>query len=316
MRRITRCMCAVAIAITSLLAAGPASATFPGRNGAIAFQGLFPPRGEIYSIRSVGIGFRRLEEHEGANAYAPDWSPDGSRLVFSIDGEGIWMVDPRGTGLTQISTIGGWAAFTPDGTQLVYACDGSDCPPTNGLFLMKADGSDAPGIRLTTTPFTGGGQVNSEGGGDVNPAISPDGKTVTFVRQKEEGSLQALFAVDIDGTNAHMIVPYRLNVFNKHDWSPDGRRILFTGTVDDRINVYTVAADGSHRRRITNASGSWAAVAGSYSPDGAWIAFRYGNGERGIYRLMKMRADGSRRMTITTAPFPERMSDWGTKATS
>jgi Tol biopolymer transport system component len=319
MRRITRWSAVTAIAFGSVLVATPASATFPGTNGRIAFQGLFHPRGEIYAIRSTGTGFRQLTEplmDQNGNAYAPDWSPDGSRIVYSVDGQGIWTVNGDGTGLTQVSTLGGWATFTPDGTHLVYACDHADCPPTNGLFLMEADGSDAPGVRLTTTPFTGGGDVNSEGGGDVNPAVSPDGTTVTFVRQKEEGSFQALFAVDIDGTNPRRLVPYRLNVLNKHDWSPDGRRLVFTGIVDDRVNVYTVAPDGSHRERLTNAREGWVAVAGSYSPDGRWIAFRYANAERGVYRLVKMRPDGSRRRKITTAPFAERSIDWGVRATS
>ena len=308
---ITRWAAATAIAFGSVVAATPASATFPGRNGRIAFQGEFPPGGEIDAIRSTGARFRQLTEQNG-NAYAPDWSPDGSKIVFSVDEQGIWMVNADGTGLKQVSTFGGWAAFTPEGTHLVYACDDADCPPTNGLFLMKADGSDAPGVRLTKTPFTGGGDVSSEGGGDVNPAISPDGKTVTFIRQKEEGSLQALFAVDIDGMHERRVVPYRFNVFIKHDWSPNGRRLVFTGTVDDRIDVYTVAPDGSHRQRLTNAREGWVAVAGSYSPDGRWIAFRYANEERSVFRLMKVRPDGSRRTMITTAPFAERFIDWGT----
>ena len=46
---------------------------------------------------------------------------------------------------------------------------------------------------------------------------------MTFIRQKEAGSLQALFAVDIDGTNERRIVPYRFDVLIKHDWSPNGR---------------------------------------------------------------------------------------------
>jgi Tol biopolymer transport system component len=318
MRCITRWAATTAIAFGSVLVATPASATFPGSNGRIAFEGSFPPGGEIFVIRSTGNGFRQLMEQtdQQGNAYSPDWSLDGSKIVFSQDNVGIWTVNADGTGLTQVTPFGGWATFTPDGTHLVYACDDADCPPTNGLFLMKADGSDAPGVRLTTTPFTGGGDVNSEGGGDVNPAVSPDGKTVTFIRQKEEGALQALFAVDIDGTNERRIVPYRFDVFIKHDWSPDGRRLVFTGTVDDRINVYTVAPDGSHRQRLTNATEGWAAIAGSYSPDGRWIAFRRANAERDIYRLMKMRPDGSHRRTITTAPFAERSIDWGPRAGS
>jgi len=317
MRRILRWAAATATVLLAVMPATPAFATFPGNNGRIAFATNFPPGGEIDVIRPTGLGFRQLTEQNG-NAYSPDWSPDGSKIVFSRDtaSQGIWMVNADGTGLTQVSPFGGYPAFTPDGTHLVYACDDSDCPPTNGLFMMKADGSDAPGVRLTTTPFLGGGDVDSIGGGDVDPQVSPDGGTVTFVRQKEEGSLQALFAVDIDGANERRVVPYRFNVFIQHDWSPNGRRLVFTGTVQDKINVYTVAPDGSHRERLTNAKGGWAAVAGSYSPDGRWIAFRYGNGERSIYHLMKMRPDGSYPKTITTAPFPERFVDWGVKATS
>ena len=35
---------------------------------------------------------------------------------ISIDDDGIWMVNPDGTGFDQVSTFGGWAAFTPDVT--------------------------------------------------------------------------------------------------------------------------------------------------------------------------------------------------------
>lgn len=98
----------------------------------------------------------------------------------------------------------------------MYCCRDASSP---GALVIR----NLPGVCLTTTPFTGGGDVNSEGGGDVNPAISPGGKTVTFIRQKEEGSLQALFAVDIDRTNERRIVPYRFDVLIKHDWSPNRR---------------------------------------------------------------------------------------------
>jgi len=298
------------------IGASPAAATYPGRNGRIAFATAFHPAGEIYAIRSTGTGFRQLTEREDptGNAYSPDWSPDGSEIVFSLDGAGIWMVNGDGTGLTQLTPSGGYATFTPDGTQIVYACDGADCPPTNGLFIMQADGSDAPGVRLTTTPFTGGGQVDSAGGGDVDPQVSPDGGTVSFIRQKEEGSLQALFAMDIDGTNVRKLVPYRFDVFIQHDWSPDGRRLVFTGTVDEHANVYSVAPDGSHRERLTDAREGWSAVAGTFSPDGRWIAVRFSQAERDVYRLVKMRPDGTRRTTITTAPFAERFIDWGTRS--
>jgi hypothetical protein len=40
------------------------------------------------------------------------------------------------------------------------------------------------------------------------------------VRVKSEHELQALFAVDIEGTNLRRFLPYRLEVAIKRDWAP------------------------------------------------------------------------------------------------
>jgi Tol biopolymer transport system component len=132
------------------------------------------------------------------------------------------MVKADGSDLHQVIASGFQPAFTPDGDHLVYDCP--DCSGGQGIFLMDADGSDAPGTRLTTNP--------SGYEGDTNPEVSPDGRTVTFVRRKTEGELQALFAVDIDGANLRKLVPYRFNVFIKHDWAPDGKHIVFTSEIE------------------------------------------------------------------------------------
>jgi Tol biopolymer transport system component len=292
----------VAVASCSWMIAGvvPASATTPDTNGRIAFSmdlGLGP---EIYTIRRSGLGIQQLTEVDG-NAESPDWSPDGTRIVFHIVDQGLWMVKANGSQLHQVVASGFQPAFTPDGTHLVYDC--GDCAGGLGIFLMKADGSDAPGTRLTTSP--------SAYQGDTNPEVSPDGQTVTFVREKVEGKLQALFAVDIDGTDVRKLVPYRFNVFIKHDWAPNGKHIVFTSPIDGQANVYTVSPDGSHRVQLTHVQPDRAALAGSYSPDGRWIAFRWENPSIGVYRLVKMHPNGCDRSTVTTAPIGERYIDWG-----
>ena len=290
------------VAACSWIIAGvvPASATAPDTNGRIAFSmdlGLGP---EIYTIKRSGLGIQQLTEVEGS-AESPDWSPDGSRIVFHIVDQGLWMVNADGSQLHQVVASGIQPAFTPDGTHLVYEC--GDCAGGPGIFLMRADGSNAPGTRLTTNP--------SVYEGDTNPEVSPDGQTVTFVRRKVEGKLQALFAVDIDGADVRKLVPYRFNVFIKHDWAPNGTHIVFTSPVDGQANVYTVAPDGSHRVQLTHVQPDRGAIAGSYSPDGRWIAFRWENPSIGVYRLMKMHPNGFDRSTVTTAPIGERYIDWG-----
>ncbi|MEA2580229.1 MAG: TolB protein [Actinomycetota bacterium] len=284
------------------MAAGliPAYATTPDPNGRIAFSMDFGLGAEIYTIRQSGLDIQQLTE-VGGSAESPDWSPDGRRIVFHIVDQGLWMVKANGSQLHQVVGSGFQPAFTPDGRHLVYDC--GDCAGGQGIFLMKADGSDAPGARLTTNP--------SGFEGDTNPEISPDGQTITFVRRKVEGELQGLFAVDIDGTDLRELVPYRFNVFIKHDWAPNGEHIVFTSPIEGQPNVYTVAPDGSHLVQLTHVQSGSGALAGSYSPDGRWIAFRGENPSIGLYRLMKMRPNGCDHVIVTTAPIGERYIDWG-----
>ena len=292
----------VASCFWTLAGAVPSPATTPGTNGRIAFQMDFGRGSEIYTIKPSGLGIRQLTKVQGS-AETPDWSPDGTQIAFAAeDGpSGVWIMNADGSHLHQVVASGEAPAFTPDGTHLVYDC--FDCTGGQGIFLVKADGSDAPGTRLTTNP--------SGYDGDTNAEVAPDGQTVTFVRRKVEGERQALFAVDIDGTDVDKLVAYRFNVFIKHDWAPDGEHIVFSSPIEGQANVYTVEPDGSHRVHLTHVAAPVGAIAGSYSPDGRWIAFRWENPSIGVYRLMKMHTDGSDRSTVTTAPIGERFIDWG-----
>ena len=101
----------------------------------------------------------------------------------------------------------------------------------------------------------------------------------------------------------------------KHDWAPNGRRIVLTTDADypeDRSpNVATIRPDGSRLRLLTHFSdGQRGAFAGSYSPDGRWIVMRVENRETQRFALVKIHPDGSGRKLIARLPFP-RFIDWG-----
>ena len=64
------------------------------------------------------------------NEEQPNWSPDGTKLVFdaqaggsSVNPSDLYSINPDGTGLTNLtnSTAREFeAAWSPDGTQIVY----------------------------------------------------------------------------------------------------------------------------------------------------------------------------------------------------
>jgi Tol biopolymer transport system component len=309
MKRPAAMLTVIGITLWGLFAVGgpPAHGTTPGKNGKIAFAADLGLGREIYTIKRDGTGLRQLTEFQGDN-FSPDWSPDGTRITFWSADQAVYVMNADGSDLHAVTSPGGQSAFTPDGHHLVYECP--NCPGGDGVFLMNDDGSDAPGLRLSTNPFPDEG--------DGNPEVSPDGQTVTFVRHKVDGELQALFAVNIDGSNLRKLTSYRLEVAIKHDWAPDGQHIVISPDADypegRSPNVATIRPDGSDLQMLTGyTGGTVGAFAGSYSPDGRWIVFRLENVSHDSFRLFKMRPDGSDRTLIARLPFAPRGSDWGTQ---
>jgi Tol biopolymer transport system component len=287
---------------------GPAAhGTPPGENGAILFAADDGSGFELYTIEPDGTNLHQLTNFDG-DAVNPDWSPDGGRIAFELVRTGtsqdIMIMDADGSNMQDLTPTGveGSPSFTPDGQQLVYECD---CFP-QGIFIMNVDGTDRH--RVTTHAF--------RGQPDMDPNVSPDGETVTFVRHKESGVLQSLHAVDIDGSDSEKLVPYKREVAIKHDWAPDGQQIVITINADyphgRSPNIATIRPDGSGLRRLTSyEGGKRGAFAGSHSPDGNWIVFRVENLGRETFRLFRMHPDGSGRELIATLPFAPRSIDWG-----
>jgi TolB protein len=315
MKRTLAVAAVVGLSVASLTAGGgPTDASTPGVNGQIVFAADMGMGFQLYAMEPNGMGFHQLTDVYG-DANAADWSPDGRRIVFehdffddarNVDHGQIMIMNADGTHIRHITRAGikNQPAFTPDGRHLVYECV---CDP-QGIFIMRTDGTDRR--RLSANPFP------DEGDGDPN--VSPDGETVTFVRHKVDGQLQALFAVNTDGTHPRELVPYVREVAIKHDWAPNGNHIAITTAADypdgRSPNVATVRPDGSQLRLLTHYhGGAIGAFAGSYSPDGRWIVYRVENQKREAYALYKMHPDGSSKTLIKTLPFAPRNNDWGTE---
>lgn len=75
-----------------------------------------------------------------------------------------------------------------------------------------------------------------------------------------------ILVMNLDGSGAHEVHKGWL-----HGWSPDGRYLVYTGTLQDSANIYRIDPDGSGELRMT--SGKAADDGPEYSADGKWVYF-------------------------------------------
>jgi TolB protein len=165
------------------------------------------------------------------------------------------------TAATLFTIDGEWHApnWTADGKYIV-----SDLG--NALYRIPVSGADrgkpekiyAAANRITTNDH----------------AVSWDGKQVAFTTIQLPMPAKIRSAADIpnpilvmnlDGSSAHLVHMGWL-----HGWSPNGKYLVYTGTLQDSANIYRIDADGSGELRMTTGK---ADDGPEYSADGKWVYF-------------------------------------------
>ena len=254
--------------VVVVAASESAQASFPGRNGKIAFEKT--PKGSrishIFAINPDGTGRTQLTRNRRYDNYGPAWSPDGKKVLFyRMSGGGrtgeIFMMNRDGSNarrLTSNSVHDYGPSWSPDGAKIVF---GSLRDGDTGIFVMDRDGSDAR--RLTNQP-------------GYEPSWSPDGTEIAFF---EGGDL---VVVNADGSGEPRTLVSSDELHNPEfkdgvDWSPDGQRVAFSAYYIEQGSccqrVYTVEANGTGLTVLVD-EGYWSA----WSPNGSKIAFTKDSG--------------------------------------
>lgn len=163
--------------------------------------------------------------------FKPAWSPDGRSIAF------LRKIGPDRTDVFLIPAIGGTErklaeinccqagvglSWSPDGKWLATV-DRDDS--ASGQRLVRLSPEDGQKRRLTSSPNSA---VN-----DVEPAFSPNGRTLAFVRRRSPGSfLGQIFVLTLSPTGyperAPLQVTFRNEWIGSPEWTTDGREVLFS----------------------------------------------------------------------------------------
>lgn len=197
---------------------------------------ILPPGDPIYTLPAGGG--RAMAVRGTRGGFSPVFSPNGRVLAFARErshsrgrGRGpgyamsIWLVDVRGGRPRQLTPwrdgqFLGPSSFAPDGTKLI----GVRSRPGNGPYDVVSVDLDDGRVSL----------IVEDG---AQPAYSPDGSTIAFVRWNEDSSKRGidrlpptgdLYLVSADGSNERRLTFDPGLGESQPSWDPSGERLAFT----------------------------------------------------------------------------------------
>ena len=152
--------------------------------------------------------------------------------------------------------------------------------------------------------------VNVPGVDDYLPAISPDRRSVAYIRIR--GLQSELHVVAADGTG-DIALTTDLAPDARPSWSPDGTTLVFASAIDGQTDLYTASFEFSDKpprlgplTRLTDSPATEADPA--WSPDGTRIA--YWSNASGVQNLYWVAPDGGPETRLTDGPDTDADPTW------
>jgi Tol biopolymer transport system component len=212
--------------------------SFSSLDGAPAWNVLHR---DIYLMNADGSGKRWIESQpSSARIMNPSWSPDGTRLVVSVEIPDVpqLMLMNVATGAmsfivgAQGAVSGFYPSFDPTGKKIVYLSSNY-----SSIETVNVDGSGHT-VIMAGAPYE-----------FQTPRYSPDGKRLAFAR-RVSGNQDIYVRTLATGTIKRL-------TFNTSDdyaptWSSDGSRIAFNSFRAGPSQIYTVSSAGGTQTRITH----------------------------------------------------------------
>ncbi|MBL7813952.1 MAG: TolB family protein [Saprospiraceae bacterium] len=175
--------------------------------------------------------------------------------------------------------------WTTDGKTLIYNSEGK---------MYNFDlATNTPSLLKT------GSVINNNN----DHVISFDGKMLALSNHVGDKRISTLFTMPIGGSdNPTMITSPDSGHSYLHTWSPDGKKLIFTGQRNKQYDIWSIDIATKKEIQLTNTP--TLDDSPEYTPDGKWIYFN--SVRTGTMKLWRMKPNGSQQEQITFDEY----NDW------
>jgi TolB protein len=279
------------------LVSSGAHATFPGKNGNIAFARGTQGHEHIFTMGKDGHNLKRVSRLLNGDDSQPAISPHPKWIAFVHGGSapGIFVVKDDGSQIRRLTSDPSDAdpAFLANGKRILFS-RGSF--PNRHIFIMRFNGHHERSLIDAHLA--------------EHPTSSPNGKRIAFEGEDPgPGTDPEILVARRDGSHVKQLTHNQAGDFDPN-YAPGGRRITFsTDRRHDQLDIAVMRANGSHQHLLTHTPAYDAHSV--FSPNGKKIAFERQRGTGSDFNILVMKADGSHITRLTQNHVDNLNPDWG-----
>jgi len=217
--------------------------------------------GSNLEIMDINSGYREIIYRSTHSIQAPNWTPDGKRLIYNSKGH-LYNYELSTNTISTLNT--GFAVnnnndhvLTFDGTLLGISNHNPDDGRTSALYYLPSQGDSLP--QMVTKPGVGASYLHG---------WSPDNNKMVFTGNRN--GVYDIYTIDVDSGKEEQLTN-QTSLDDGPEYSPDGEYIFFNSTRTGKMKLWRMKANGKDQTQLTfDDYNDWFP---HISPDKKWIAF-------------------------------------------
>ncbi len=210
-------------------------------------------------ILALETGERRVVHETRNHIEAPNWSRDGSTLVFNSGGR-----------LYALPAAGGPSRLVPTGTLDRLNNDHGLSPDGRAMAISHHAGG-GPSLIYVVPSEGGEPRLVTARGPSYWHGWSPDGKTLAYCAERDGEYDVYTIAADAKESREERRLTTAPGLDDGPDYAPSGD-IFFNSERGGVMRIWRMGPDGSDPRAVTSDE-AWADWFPHPSPDGKWLVF-------------------------------------------